>query len=329
MRTWLITTPNGKPWQRMLNYASFAASAAARGMLLQAPDVVIATSPQLLVGLSGWWLSRIKRRPLVLEVRDLWPESLVASGVGRTGGRLIGALDRLAEFLYRRADLVVTVTEAQRDNLLRTRGLPPEKVRVIENGVETELFRPLEEEHCRRELRIPAERFVVSYTGTLGLAHGLGMVLDAAEQLKDRMPQALFLIVGEGAERESLVAEATRRGLHNVHFVRQQPRDRMPLYIGASNVCLVTLRKSDVFKTVIPSKMLEFMACARPIALAVDGQARQVLEEAAAGVFTPPEDAAALAETLAQRYATLLAEVTGTPDQGHVEEPVPEERRAA
>ena len=280
VRTWLWPTPNRKSRERMLNYASFALSGALRGMTLPRPDVVIATSPQMLVGMTGWWLAKLKRSPFVFEVRDLWPESLYASGVASERSPLIRALDRMADFLYRSADRVVTVTEAQRRDLIERRGLPAGKVKVAENGVETDLFAPMGMAACREELGLPADRFIVSYIGTLGMAHGLNLVLDAAARLERELPRALFLLVGEGASKEALERQAQERGLTNVRFLPQQPRERVPAAVNASDACLVTLREAQVFRTVIPSKMLEFMACGRPIVLQVDGQARAILEEA-------------------------------------------------
>ncbi|MEE9284929.1 MAG: glycosyltransferase family 4 protein [Dehalococcoidia bacterium] len=294
-RTWLAPTPNRKAWERVLNYASFCGSAALRGGLLGRPDVLVATSPQLLVGVAGWWLSRVKGCPFVFEVRDLWPESLVASGVGRERSLFIRGLSRLAQYLYGAASHVVTVSEAMKEELVTARGVPSEKVSVVENGVETDLFRPMATERCRSALGLPVDRFIVSYIGTLGLAHNLGSVLEMAASLKRGLPRALVLLVGAGADGEALREEARRRGLDNVRFFGQQPRERVPTFINASDLCLVTLRQAGVFRTVIPSKMLEFMACARPVVLAVDGQARAIVEAAGAGRFVPPQDGDALA----------------------------------
>ena len=145
------------------------------------------------------------------------------------------------------------------------------------------------------------ERFIVSYIGTLGLAHGLSTVLEVAGRLGDQFPE-IFLFVGEGADKEQLISEAKKRGLSNVIFLPQQPREKVPSIIRASDICLVLLRKADVFKTVIPTKMLEFMACGRPVILGVDGQARQVLERAQAGIFVRPEDPEELSQAILHLY---------------------------
>jgi colanic acid biosynthesis glycosyl transferase WcaI len=298
VRTWLYPAPNRRSLERMAVYGSFCVSACLRGMFLRRPDLVIGTSPQLLNGLSGWWISRLKRCPFVLEVRDLWPESLLASGVGREDSLLIRTLDRLASFLYGQSDRIVVVTEAIKENLICQKKLPEEKIDVIENGVETEDFRPIEDIRAFKQRFGLNGKFVVSYIGTMGYAHGLETVLKAAGQLRDILPNLLFLLVGEGAEKESLQAQAAKEQASNVRFLSQQPRERIPLFINASDVCLVLLRKAGLFSTVLPSKMLEFMACGRPVVLGVDGQARKILEQAQAGIYVPPGDPSALTQAV-------------------------------
>jgi colanic acid biosynthesis glycosyl transferase WcaI len=296
VRTWLLPFPNRKAYERMLNYSSFCVSSAIAGLFLSQPDVVIATSPQLLVGLSGWWLARWKRVPFVFEVRDLWPESLAA--VGMDGNSLLHrSLAKIAGFLYRRADRVVVVSPAFEDYLVDHSRVPREKISVIENGVETQLFAPAPAAALRRELGAEG-KFVVSYIGTMGMAHGLETIIAAALQLQSTNPEILFLIVGEGAEKEQIVALAYQRALNNVRFIEQQPRENIPSYICASDACLVPLKKTDLFKTVIPTKMLEFMSCARPVILGVEGQARAILEKAHGGLAIEPENSNALVNAI-------------------------------
>jgi colanic acid biosynthesis glycosyl transferase WcaI len=299
-RTWLWPLPNRKAHERMRNYASFCISAALRGPSLPRPDVVVASSPQLLVGLSGWWISFTRQVPLVFEVRDLWPESLVAVGAGRENSLLHIALSKVAKFLYERSALIVVVTWAFKEHLIRRWRVPAEKIAVIENGVETELFKPLPStatDALRRELGVES-KFLVCYVGTMGMAHGLETLLDAAAILKHENSNVLFLLVGEGAEKERIKALAESRDLSNVKFLDQQPRERIPMLISASDACLVLLKKTDVFKTVIPTKMLEFMSCERPVILAVEGQAMQIIEEAGAGIAIEPENSGSLIQAI-------------------------------
>lgn len=297
VRTWLLPFPNRKAHERMLNYSSFCISAACTGLFLSRPDVVIASSPQLLVGLSGWWVARWKRVPFVFEVRDLWPESLAAVGLGNADSLLHKTLAKIAGFLYRSADRVVVVTAAFEDYLVEHRQMPRKKISVVENGVETQLFSPDAGATLRRELCAEG-KFVVAYIGTMGMAHGLETVIAAAAQLQHTNPEVIFLVVGEGAEKERIVELARGRALSNLRFIGQQPREKIPAYVCASDVCLVPLKKTDVFKTVIPTKMLEVMSCARPVILGVDGQARTILEEARAGLVVEPENSRALANAI-------------------------------
>jgi len=320
-RTWLWPLPNRKAHERMRNYASFCISAALRGLALPRPDVIIATSPQLLVGLAGWWLSFARQIPFVFEVRDLWPESLVAVGIGGEDSLLYHALGTLANFLYQRADRIVVVSPAFCEPLMKRWRVPPEKIAVVENGVETDLFAPLPQsanDALRRELGAEG-KFLVLYLGTMGMAHGLETLLEAAARLRAQKPEVLFLLVGEGAEKQRIQSLAQMRGLDNVRFLDQQPREKIPGFISASDACLVLLKKTDVFKTVIPTKMLEFMSCARPVILGVEGQARQIVEAAEAGLAIEPENAEALAQAVLHLAANReLCEALGKKGREHI-----------
>ena len=300
LRTWLWPLPNRKAHERILNYSSFCLSSALTGLSLQRPDVVIATSPQLLVAVSGYWLARMQRVPFVFEVRDLWPESLAAVGQGSEGSLLHNTLAAIARFLYRYSDHIVVVTPAFKDYLIQHWRVPAAKISVVENGVETDLFAP-----STAAASLPAElasvgRFVVCYIGTMGMAHGLETLLAAAAKLKTSFPEASFLLIGEGAEKVRIQAIAASQGLNNVVFLDQQPRERIPAFINASDAAVVLLKKTDLFKTVIPTKLLEFMSCAKPVVLGVSGQARQILEAAQAGIAIEPEDPDALANAVLQ-----------------------------
>jgi colanic acid biosynthesis glycosyl transferase WcaI len=298
VRTWLWPLPNRKAHERIRNYASFCISAAISGLALGKPDVVIATSPQLLCALAGWWLAFWKRVPFVFEVRDLWPESLAAVGAGAEGTLLHRGLGAIAGFLYRRADRIVVVSPAFKSHLMKYWSVPAEKISIVENGVETDLFRldPKAME-ARKQLKLD-DHFLICYIGTIGNAHGLDTLIAAAEQLQPAMPKAMFLMIGEGAEKERIMELAAARGLTNLRFLGQQPREQIPAYVSAADLCLVMLKKTELFKTVIPTKLLEYMACERPVVVAVDGQARQIVEEAQAGIFVEPENSEALVKAI-------------------------------
>ena len=304
-RTWLWPLPNRKAHERMRNYASFCVSAALRGLTLPRPDVIVGSSPQLLVALAAWWIAFARQVPFVFEVRDLWPESLVAVGAGGENSLLYHALAAVVKFLYQRADLIVVVTAAFKEHLVRRWRIPEEKIAIVENGVEAGLFTPqppADDQALRRQLCAEG-KFLICYVGTMGMAHGLETLLAAAAQLQQENSNVLFLLIGEGAEKERIKTLAESRGLTNVHFLDQQPRERIPAFISASDASLVLLKKTDVFKTVIPTKMLEFMSCARPVILGVDGQARQIIEDAGAGLVIEPENAAELVGAIQQLAA--------------------------
>ena len=313
-RTWLWPLPNRKSHERMRNYASFCLSAALRGLTIPRPDIIIGSSPQLLVGLAGWWLGFIRRIPFVFEVRDLWPESLIAVGATDERSVLHQTLAAISKFLYHRCGRIVVVSPAFKQHLIEHWRIPAENIDIVENGVETELFAPAPANviaAVRRKLSLES-KFIASYIGTIGNAHGLETLLDAAAQLKKKNPEVTILIVGEGAEKDRIKALAFTRGLTNIQFLDQQAREDIPAFISASDACLVLLKKSDVFRTVIPTKMLEFMSCARPVILGVEGQANRMVEEAMAGLTIPPEDSTALAHAIEKLSAnTQLGESLG------------------
>jgi colanic acid biosynthesis glycosyl transferase WcaI len=321
IRTWLWPLPNRKAYQRILNYSSFCLSSAMTGLFLSRPDVVIASSPQLLVALAGWWLAAWKRVPFIFEVRDLWPESLSAVGVGSEQSLMHRALGKIAGFLYGKANRIVVVTAAFKDHLIKHWNIPADKISVIENGVETSLFSPQNTNaDLRRELGAEG-KFVVSYIGTIGMAHGLESLLEAAAQMQQTAPDVLFLLLGEGAEKEHIQSLAKSRNLTNVRFAGQQRRDKIPAFIAASEACLVLLKKADIFKTVIPTKMLEYMSCARPVILGVEGQARKIMEEAQAGISIEPENADDLVQAITRLAAdSALRETLGRNGRRYIQQ---------
>ncbi len=285
-RTWIYPAANTGRIKRSLNYASFMASAVAVGSLrLPRPDVVLATSPQLLCAAAGALLARRFRAPLVMEVRDLWPESLVAVGASGGGSALVRGLERIARRLYVEARHIVTVTEPQRASVVEF-GIAADAVSVIPNGIDDDFLAAAE------SLPQPETNghFIVTYVGTTGMAHHLETLLDAAARLRDE-PAYRFRIVGEGARRAALEARAREMGLFNLEFTGERPRSEVPRWIAKSHVCVVLLRHTEVFRTVVPSKMLEMMAVGRPIVLGVRGEAQRQLEAAGAGVAITPENA--------------------------------------
>lgn len=291
LRTWIYATANKGVLKRGLAYGSFAASSVAIGALakeVRRADVVIATSPQFLCALSGMALARLWRVPYVLEIRDLWPQSIVEVGALPATHPIVIGMRGLERFAYAQADMLVGVTDSFAE-IWREQGVDPAKIRVIKNGVDLTAFRPdIDGAAMRRELGT-GDAFVVGYIGTIGMAHGLGVLLDVAERLRDHADIA-FVIVGEGAERAKLEADAAARGLARVKFVGQLPRARIPEVLAATDLAVVMLKDTPLFETVLPSKLFEIMGCGRPLLLAVGGEARRLAESAGCGYIAPPED---------------------------------------
>jgi colanic acid biosynthesis glycosyl transferase WcaI len=286
VRVWTYVTPNEGRFRRSLDYLSYAASAVPAGLLEKRPDVVVGTSPQLLTVLAAWILSRLMRAPCVFELRDLWPESIVAVGAA-ADGRATRALAGLARFLYRHTDKIVAVTDSFAE-ILSARGVPRGKIAVVKNGVDLDRFPPAARDGgLRGELGIGPGAFLVTYAGTVGMAHALSAVLDAAEASPG--DDLAFLLVGDGAEKDRLARDARASGLKNVFFLPGQPRARIPGILGSSDAVLIHLRDDPLFASVIPSKIFEAMAMARPIILGVTGESAELVHEAGCGIIVQPE----------------------------------------
>jgi glycosyltransferase involved in cell wall biosynthesis len=295
-RVWTSLAPNKGVSRRTLNYLSFIPSAVWRALTLGRFDVLIGTSPQFFCAIATWMAAFLKRTSWVFELRDLWPESIHAVGAARSYMPL-KLLERLELLMYAQAQSIVCVSEAFVRNLIG-RGVPAAKISFVPNGVDTPVWAAGRRAEGRARLGAADGDIVVSYVGTVGMAHDIGTVLDAARLLRAERPDIRFVIIGDGAEREALADRARREGLDRVTFTGLVPRTDIPDYLAASDISLVTLKPTDLFKTVLPSKMFESMAAARAIVLAVDGEAKRLLERAGAGVAVPPGDAAALAGAL-------------------------------
>ncbi len=281
--------------KRTLNYVSYMAAAVLFSPLVKGVDVVVSTSPQFFCGLAGYFVSAGKRSPWLVEIRDLWPESIVAVGAVRNP-RAIRILESVETFMYRRADRVVALTNAFKRHIAG-RGVPPERIDVIKNGADLDRFRPMPRDNAFRAAHGFTGKFVASYIGTHGMAHGLDTIFRAAERLRHN-DRIVFMLVGDGAERDGLLKEKERLGLANVLMLPQQPKNRMPEILAASDASLVLLKRADLFKTVIPSKLFEAMAMERPIVLGVEGESREIVEEGECGLCIEPENETALADAL-------------------------------
>jgi glycosyltransferase involved in cell wall biosynthesis len=292
VRVWTFLAANEGVVLRTLNYLSYLISAAAVLPWLPRPDVVVSTSPQFFCGLVGIIARSLFKAPWVLEIRDLWPESIVTVGALRKG-LMVRLLERLEALAYRSADRIVSVTHSFVPHIV-ARGSNPGKIAVIKNGADLELFTKFESATGIKTRLGLENRFVAGYVGTHGMAHGLSVVLEAAERLR-RDPRIAFLLVGDGAERANLEQIREKQRLDNVVILGQRPKEEMPSLWAAIDASLILLRRQDLFKKVIPSKMFEAMAMRCPIVLGVEGEARALLDEAGAGIAITPESAEELA----------------------------------
>jgi glycosyltransferase involved in cell wall biosynthesis len=321
VRVWSYLAANAGTMRRILNYLSYLVSAVLASIRLPRPDVVVATSPQFFCGWAGTLVSRLKRVPFVLEIRDIWPESIQAVGALKNGP-LLGLLERMERWLYRSARQVVAVGEGYRAKILEK--LPrPDRVSVITNGVDPRVFVP--DEPYPRLLHIwnLEDKFICSYVGTIGMAHGLEVVLDAAKILKQKgRTDVAFCLVGDGAARQRLQARAEREGLTDmVVFTGRQPKEEIAPILASSNACLIHLKKCSLFETVLPSKLFEVMAMARPVIMGVRGEALEIVRAADAGLEMDPGSATALVEaveTLAEN--PIIAARMGQSGRDYVEE---------
>ena len=291
----MYVTPNEGTVKRTLSYLSFMCSAAWFARPDRTPDVVVATSPQFFAAVGGYWIARRLGVPYVMEVRDLWPESVVAVGAMERN-LIIRFFEQLEAFLYRQAAGVVVVTNAFK-RAIAEKGIPQEKIHVLKNGADLDTWnQPLDTDRLEQ---LAAEhdlsgKFVVSYIGTIGMAHRVDIMLEAAQRCED--PDIVFAVIGAGAEWETLQAKQEALQLSNVRLIGKVPKADVPYMLALTDASLVHLKASPLFKTVIPSKMFEAMATRTPIILGVEGEAQDIVEEAGAGVFMPPEDAGALVE---------------------------------
>jgi glycosyltransferase involved in cell wall biosynthesis len=288
--------PNRGTLPRTLDFLSFMATGTIAACREARPDVVSATSPQFFAAVAGWLVGALRRVPFVFELGDIWPASIVAVGALRESAAL-RMMERLELFLYRRAACVVALTPAFKRNLER-RGIDPAKVAVVLNSVDLARYAPAEPDREFARSWGLEDAFVVGYVGTHGMAHGLTNVLDAAERLRDA-PRIQFMLAGDGAERDGLIAAAKERGLTNVVFVPPQPKQAMPAVWSVCDLALVHLRNLEAFTEVIPSKMFEAMAMGLPIVLAAPaGEASGILAADGAGIHVAAEDPAARADAV-------------------------------
>ena len=289
IRIWTYIAPNKGTVKRIINYVSYMFSAVIHCFLMKKPDVMIATSPQFFCGWAGVLMHWFRGFSFVLEIRDIWPESMSAVNAGLPVWllKLTGLMEKV---MYRSAQHIVTVGDGYVERLIE-RGVPENKISVVMNGVDRTLFYPRPVNHDLLKKYGIDGKFICSYIGTIGMACGLKTALDAAEILREQGNDHIrILLVGDGAMKQELEADAERRGLTNIIFTGRRPKEEIPEWIASSDVNLIHLKKSKLFTSVMPSKIFESAGCGRPVLMGVDGFSRKLVMEAGMGIEIEPEN---------------------------------------
>lgn len=285
IRVWTYIAENKGFLKRSIDYLSFAISSFVAGLFIKT-DLIVATSPQFFAALSGKNLSFWKRKPWVMEVRDLWPESIKTVGA-MNDNLVIRYFEWQEKRCYKSARKIISVTDSFKKEITR-KGIAESKIDVIKNGIDLNVFQPLEK---NRELLNSLNlngQIILGYVGTHGMAHKLDFLMECAKKLKDT--NFHFLFVGSGAERDNLLQKKRTENITNVTLLDSVSKKEIKNYLSLLDVSLINLKKDDLFKTVIPSKIFENAAMGIPILLGVDGESREILEKYNAGLFYEPEN---------------------------------------
>jgi len=285
IRVWSYISSNSGFAKRVIDYFSFAFMAFWVG-LFKKHDIIIATSPQFFTTWAAWGISKIRRKPWIFELRDLWPESIRTVGAMKQE-RVLDWLEKIELGLYKGADKVVAVTEAFKSNLIR-RGIDHEKIDVVTNGSNLDLFSPSEKDPSLLQSLRLENKFIIGYIGTHGMAHSLDFIVQSISKVNDE--NIHFLFIGDGSMKSKIIEIASLMSLKNITFLDPIAKDEVPRYLSIIDVSLAPLIKSDTFKTVIPSKIFEASAMQKPTLLGVEGQAEEIIKKYGAGLCFEPEN---------------------------------------
>ncbi len=297
-RVWLYPSM-GAGLKRLFNYGSFAATCLFALLRARRPDYLFVESPPLFLGAPALLAATVWRVPVIFNVADLWPDWVRALGVVKDGPALRAA-ERLERWIYRKSTYVNAVSEGIRTALVGRKGVPPSKVLLLTNGADTELFHPgPPEPDLARELGWEGKR-VVLYAGTLGIAQGLTVALDAMHALRERAPEILLAFIGDGSERQALEAAARERGLVNVRFYDARPPEYIARLYRCAAAGFASLRDLPALDDARPSKILPAMASGKPVVYSGGGEGARLIARARAGLVVPPEDPTALADAIVQ-----------------------------
>ena len=283
---------------RVWAFVVFMFASVVRGLRVREIDVVMGTTPPIFQAVSAWLVAALRRKPFLLEVRDLWPEFAIDMGVLKNPS-LIWLSRRLERFLYHRADHLLVNSPAYRTYLL-DKGIAADKITFIANGVDVPLFEVQSDGTFRRRFALE-DKFLLVYAGALGLANDIATLLRAMALLKNR-PAIHLLLAGDGKEKENLQRLAAKLHVASVTFAGSVAKSDIPALLSEANVCVAILQNIPMFKTTYPNKVFDYMAAGKPVLLAIDGVIREVVEQAQCGIYAQPGDARALAERIVYLY---------------------------
>lgn len=295
LRTWIYPVRRGRFWLRLLNYFSFVFTSLYGIFQSGKQDIIVVESPPLFIGFSARMASIAKKAPYIFNVSDLWPESAVQLGLV-TNKHLIGMSEWLEKYFYRKAYKLSAQTRGIMEGL-RKKGVKPQDILFLPNGVDTELFQPRERDRALEESLGLEGKFVVLYAGTMGYAHGIETALEAADILRDE-EEIFFLFVGDGSERPRLEQIAREKNLPNVRFIDFQPLEVIPRYYSLSSINLSTLRRYKLSEGVRPSKVFPALASGQPLIYVGEGEGADIVKESGGGIILEPENPELLARTI-------------------------------
>lgn len=296
VRVWSYIAANEGFSKRILDFLSYMLTSFLASFFIRKVDIVVGTSPQFFTAVSAWLVAFYKRKPFIFELRDLWPESIRAVGAMHES-KLLVLLEKLELFLYRRAHGIVVVTHSFKDNLVK-RGIDGKKISVVTNGVDVTKFKPQEKDFELIRRHSFENKFIVGYIGTLGLAHSLETILFAAKKISQRRleDKIHFLFLGDGANKIKLEKLALELDLKNVTFLASVPKAEVVSYWSIIDISIISLKNTELFKSVIPSKMFESMSMGIPILHAVSGESAKIIDNTGAGIPVEPENSSAIAD---------------------------------
>ena len=304
----LIPRGNGTRLRLIFNYLSFVISACLLGPLrrLGHVDLIFVYEPSpITVGLPALLLKKLKSAPVMFWMQDLWPESLSATGAVRSV-KILKMVDMLVRFIYKGCDRILVQSQAFFEPV-KHRGGDPDSILYFPNSAE-KLYQPVMLEKDASERAVMPEGFCVTFAGNIGAAQDFGTILNAAEILKDHT-EINWVIIGDGRMFPWVKSQVVKRNLmQTVHLLGRYPIEAMPRFFALSDALLVTLKKEPIFSLTIPSKIQSYLACAKPIISALDGEGARVIKEADAGLTCPAENPEALAKAVLTLYNMPLSE---------------------